>query len=43
MPNKVDTTDAVLRFTDVQLEEEPGRVVADVARALAQEDWLPMR
>ncbi|HYG96201.1 MAG TPA: DUF559 domain-containing protein [Solirubrobacterales bacterium] len=30
---------AVLRFTERQLEEEPGRVVADVARALAQEDW----
>jgi very-short-patch-repair endonuclease len=29
----------VLRFTDQQLEEEPGRVVADVARALDQEDW----
>jgi very-short-patch-repair endonuclease len=28
---------AVLRFTDRQLEEEPGRVVADVARALAEE------
>jgi very-short-patch-repair endonuclease len=27
----------VLRFTDRQLEEEPGRVVADVARALEQE------
>lgn len=27
----------VLRFTDRQLEEEPGRVVADVARALAEE------
>lgn len=28
----------VLRFSDRQLEEEPGRVVADVARALSQED-----
>ncbi|HEX7278050.1 MAG TPA: DUF559 domain-containing protein [Solirubrobacterales bacterium] len=28
---------AVLRFTDRQLEEEPGRVVADVARALVKE------
>jgi very-short-patch-repair endonuclease len=27
----------VLRFTDRQLEEEPGRVVADVARALSKE------
>jgi len=27
----------VLRFTDRQREEEPARVVADVARALAQE------
>ncbi len=27
----------VRRFTDLQLEEEPGRVVADVARALAEE------
>ncbi|HEU4739269.1 MAG TPA: type IV toxin-antitoxin system AbiEi family antitoxin domain-containing protein [Solirubrobacterales bacterium] len=27
----------VLRFTDRQLAEEPGRVVADVARALAEE------
>jgi very-short-patch-repair endonuclease len=27
----------VLRFTDRQIEEEPARVVADVARALAQE------
>jgi very-short-patch-repair endonuclease len=27
----------VLRFTDRQLEEEPGRIVADVARALEQE------
>lgn len=27
----------VLRFTDRQLEEEPGRVVADVARALSEE------
>jgi very-short-patch-repair endonuclease len=27
----------VLRFTDRQLEEEPGRVVADIARALAEE------
>lgn len=27
----------VLRFTDLQLEEEPGRVAADVARALAVE------
>jgi len=31
---------AVLRFTGRQIEEEPGRVVADVARALTQEDWL---
>ena len=30
----------VLRFSERQLEEEPGRVVADVARALTQEDWL---
>ena len=30
----------VLRFSERQLEEEPGRVVADVARALAQEDRL---
>ncbi len=29
----------VLRFTDRQIEKEPGRVVADVARALEQEDW----
>lgn len=28
---------AVLRFTDRQLEAEPGRVAADVARALSQE------
>ncbi len=27
----------VLRFTDMQIENEPARVVADVARALAQE------
>ena len=27
----------VLRYTERQLEEEPGRVVADVARALKQE------
>jgi len=27
----------VLRFTERQLEEEPGRVVADVARALTKE------
>jgi very-short-patch-repair endonuclease len=33
----------VLRFSERQLEEEPGRVVADVARALAQEDWLSKR
>lgn len=33
----------VLRFSERQLEEEPGRVVADVARALEQEDWLPVR
>jgi very-short-patch-repair endonuclease len=33
----------VLRFSDKQLEEEPGRVVADVTRALAQEDWLSIR
>jgi len=30
----------VLRFSELQIEEEPGRVVADVARALTQEDWL---
>lgn len=29
----------VLRFAGKQLEKEPGRVVADVARALEQEDW----
>jgi very-short-patch-repair endonuclease len=29
----------VLRFSERQIEEEPGRVVADVARALEQEDW----
>jgi very-short-patch-repair endonuclease len=29
----------VLRFSERQLEEKPGRVVADVARALEQEDW----
>jgi very-short-patch-repair endonuclease len=29
----------VLRFTGRQLEKEPGRVAADVARALGQEDW----
>jgi very-short-patch-repair endonuclease len=34
---------AVLRFTDKQLEEEPGRVAADVARALEQEDWFSRR
>jgi len=28
----------VLHFSERQLEEEPGRVVADVARALGQED-----
>ncbi|HEX6154259.1 MAG TPA: DUF559 domain-containing protein, partial [Solirubrobacterales bacterium] len=28
---------AVLRFSDRQMEEEPGRVVADVARALSKE------
>jgi hypothetical protein len=28
----------VLRYTERQLEKEPGRVVADVARALSQED-----
>ncbi|HVD41221.1 MAG TPA: DUF559 domain-containing protein [Solirubrobacterales bacterium] len=33
----------VLRFTDQQLEKEPGRVVADVARALEQEDWYSRR
>jgi hypothetical protein len=33
----------VLRFTDEQLEKEPGRVVVDVARALDQEDWYPRR
>jgi very-short-patch-repair endonuclease len=33
----------VLRFSERQLEEEPGRVVADVARALKQEDWLSKR
>jgi hypothetical protein len=27
----------VLRFADMQIAEEPARVVADVARALAQE------
>jgi very-short-patch-repair endonuclease len=31
----------VLRFTDRQLEEEPGRVAADVARALAEEVSSP--
>lgn len=30
----------VHRFTERQLEAEPGRVVEDVARALEQEDWL---
>jgi len=30
---------AVLRFTGQQIEEEPGRVTEDVARALSQEDW----
>jgi hypothetical protein len=34
---------AVLRFADTQIEEEPARVVADVARALVQEDWLSKR
>jgi len=29
----------VLRFSERQLEEKPGRVVADVTRALEQEDW----
>jgi very-short-patch-repair endonuclease len=29
----------VLRFSERQLNEEPGRVVEDVARALEQEDW----
>jgi len=33
----------VLRFTDLQLEKEPGRVVGDVARALEQEDWYSRR
>lgn len=33
----------VLRFSERQLEEEPERVVADVARALEQEDWLSRR
>ena len=33
----------VLRFSERQLEEGPGRVVADVARALEQEEWLPVR
>jgi hypothetical protein len=33
----------VLRFTDLQLEKEPGRVVADVVRALEQEDWYSGR
>lgn len=33
----------VLRFSERQLEEEPGRVVEDVARALEQEDWLVKR
>lgn len=31
---------AVHRFTERQLNEKPGRVVEDVARALEQEDWL---
>lgn len=29
---------AIHRFTEQQLEEEPGRVVEDVARALTEED-----
>jgi very-short-patch-repair endonuclease len=33
----------VLRFSERQIEEEPGRVVADVARALEQEDWSSRR
>jgi hypothetical protein len=33
----------VLRFSDRQLEKEPGRVVADVARVLKQEDRLSKR
>ncbi len=33
----------VLRFADTQIEDEPARVVADVARALAQEDWSSKR
>lgn len=32
---------AIHRFTELQLEEEPGRVIEDVARALTEEDWLP--
>jgi len=31
----------VLRFTDLQAEKEPGRVAADVARALAEEVSSP--
>ena len=31
---------AVHRFSEQQIEEEPGRVIEDVARALTQEDWL---
>jgi very-short-patch-repair endonuclease len=31
---------SVHRFSERQLEEEPGRVVADVARALGKEDWF---
>ncbi|HVD39136.1 MAG TPA: DUF559 domain-containing protein [Solirubrobacterales bacterium] len=34
---------AVRRYTDRQLEKEPGRVVTDVARALEQEDWYSRR
>lgn len=32
---------AIHRFTEQQLQEEPGRVIEDVARALTKEDWLP--
>jgi hypothetical protein len=30
-----------IRKGQLQLEEEPGRVIEDVARALTEEDWLP--
>lgn len=33
----------VHRFTERQLEERPGRVAEDVARALEQEDWFVKR